>query len=328
MNNISFLVGNTPITKLEYHNNTIFLKLESFNPGLSIKDRVAFYICHQLSARKGLQGKRVVEYSSGNLAIGLAQASKVWGFNLTLIITSGTSPDKIKLLQRYGIDLIMVDENEHSLSPLGFRGFAQQVAAQDSAIFIDQFNNPLNPEAHQRFTGPEIHKQVPVVDYIFAAMGTGGTATGIARYFRENKPDTKVIGVSPNSGVFFTSFHKLNTKRSPVSSKIEGVGEDFLPANLDLQAISGVVEVEDDSAIEQQAYLLNNAGIFVGGSSGLALAGAMQFVDKYNLIGQSIVVICPDSGNRYLANFVPKSAPSPYSNFVREKRMGNFPCLV
>ncbi len=328
MDNVVLLVGNTPVVKLEYQKNNIFLKLESANPGLSIKDRVAFYICHKLATKSSLQGKRIVEYSSGNLAIGLAQASKVWKFDLTLIITSGTSPDKIKLLQRFGIDLIMVDENEHSLSPLGFRGFAEQIAHQKDAIFIDQFSNPLNPEAHQMFTGPEIHKQVPSADYIFAAMGTGGTVTGIARYFMEFNKHTKVIGVSPTSGVFFTAFHHLSKQRPAVNSKIEGVGEDFLPKNLDLQVLANVVEVEDSVGIEQQEYLLNNAGIFVGGSSGLALAGAKQFIDTQNLKDQNIVVVCPDSGNRYLTNFLPHDRQSLYQDFVTQNEVGGYPRVI
>lgn len=328
MDNVAFLVGNTPVVKLKYQKNNIFLKLESANPGLSIKDRVAFYVCHKLAAEGSLQGKRIVEYSSGNLAIGLAQASKVWQFDLTLIITSGTSPDKIKLLQRFGVDLIMVDENEHSLSPLGFRGFAEQIAHQKDAIFIDQFSNPLNPEAHQMFTGPEIHQQVPLVDYIFAAMGTGGTATGIARYFKKASARTKIIGVSPNSGVFYTSFHRSNVQRPAVNSKIEGVGEDFLPKNLDLQALSDVVEVEDSAGIGQQEQLLNGAGIFVGGSSGLALAGAKQYIDAHSLQDQNIVVVCPDSGNRYLTNFLPKTRQSPYQDFVTQNEVRGYPRII
>ena len=324
MRNVTDLVGNTPVVESSYKDNRFYLKLESGNPGLSIKDRVAFYICQNLDESIGLNGKRIVEYSSGNLAIGLAQASKLWRFHLTLIITSKTSLDKIRLLQRFGTELIMVDEKVHSEDPLGFRGFAAIIASVRKSIFIDQYNNRLNPEAHQKMTGPEIYRNVPEADYVFTPMGTGGTASGIARYFKENRLPTQVVGVTPDSGVFFTHFHRHQQARRSVDSMIEGVGEDFIPQNFDEKVIADVVEVSDIAALQEVEQLINDLGLFVGGSSGLAIAGTKKFVDTKGLHDKNIVIVCPDSGNRYLSNFsVSRERPrSAYQDVVEHYRKG------
>lgn len=334
MNNAEKLIGKTPIIELPHGSNRLHLKLESMNPGLSIKDRVAFYICRTLDKAIGLEGQKIVEYSSGNLAIGLALASKIYGFHLTLIVTSGTSPDKIKLLQKYGAELIMVDEGVHSEDPLGFRGFARIIAETRECVFIDQFDNPLNPEAHRKTTAPEIHQQVPEADFVFSSMGTGGTATGIGRYFKENRLKTKVVGVTPDSGKFYAHFYGLpENSRDEVNTVIEGVGEDFIPKNLDTDVLDGVVEVRDRLALLEIEDLLGRTGLHFGGSSGMAIAGAKLYADEHGLNNRDIVVVCPDSGNRYLSNSsVPKKespeGESVYSEVVNAHRKGEFPKIL
>lgn len=334
MNNAEHLVGNTPIVEMLYKDNRIHLKLESMNPGLSIKDRVAFHVCNILDRATNLRGQRIVEYSSGNLAIGLAMASKIYGYHLTLIITSKTSPDKIKLLQRYGAELIMVDESVHSEDPLGFRGFAEIIAKTREAIFIDQFNNPLNPDTHYLTTAPEIHRDVPEADYIFSAMGTGGTATGVAKYFKDKNLPTKVIGVTPDSGLYYTRFHRLpESSRSSVNTLIEGVGEDFIPKNLHMDILENIVEVRDAVGLLEIENLLRTTGIHLGGSSGLAIAGAKQYIIDNELNDKDIVVICPDSGNRYLSAFNlskndKSSNKSEYAQIVAKYRNGQFPKIL
>lgn len=331
MNNAENLIGNTPIIEVPYRDNRLHLKLEGTNPGLSIKDRVAFHICNALDKRIGLRGRRVVEYSSGNLAIGLAMASKIYGFHLTLIITSKTSPDKIKLLQRYEAELIMVEESTHSEDPLGFRGFAKIIAETRESIFIDQFDNPLNPEVHSQTTGPEIHRDVPEANYVFSPMGTGGTASGVAQYFKDEGLPTKVIGVTPDSGIYYTHFHRLQERRSPVNTAIEGVGEDFLPKNLNMDILANVVEVRDTLALMEVENLIRDTGIYVGGSSGMVLAAAKQYIDNNDLHRKNIVAICPDSGNRYLSLFKAEDSPtskSEYTEVVEAHRRGEFPKIL
>lgn len=332
MNNAEDLVGNTPLVEVPYRDNLLYLKLEAANPGLSVKDRVAFHICRTLDAQIGLRARRVVEYSSGNLAIGLAMASKIYGFQLTLIVTSKTSPDKIKLLQRYGAELIMVDESIHSEDPLGFRGFAVMISQVRECIFIDQFNNPLNPEAHKLTTATEIHRAVPQADYVFSAMGTGGTASGIARYFKDADLPTQVVGITPDSGIYYTHFHHLEEKRGLVRTAIEGVGEDFLPGSLDMDILANVIEVRDAVALAEVETLITERGIYVGGSSGLAIAGAKQFLDENDLHHKRAVVICADSGNRYLSAFSPpqggQNPRSVYMEVVEAYKKGDLPRIV
>lgn len=330
MNNASELVGNTATIRVPYQDNTLYLKLEGMNPGLSIKDRVAFYICNHLDQTIGLKGQTVVEYSSGNLAIGLAQASKIWDFQLTLIVTSKTSPDKIKLLQRFGVELIMVDEKTHSEAPNGFRGFAEIIAKSKNALFIDQFNNKLNAEAHTKTTAPEILRDIPQTDYVFCAMGTGGTASGVARFFKDSKPSVKVIGVTPDSGIYFSTFHNLHTDTRMVDTEIEGVGEDFIPANLHMDILSNVVEATDHAALNEVDTLIQTLGIFVGGSSGLALAAAKKYITENKLRNKNIVVLCPDSGNRYLSNYNPAQVTpkDDYTAFIEKYKVGKYPKLL
>lgn len=333
MNNVSNLVGNTPIIQVPHHGNTLHLKIEGTNPGLSIKDRVAFHVCRQLAQNESLEGKSIVEYSSGNLAIGLAQAANIWKFHLTLVITQKTSPDKIRLLQRLGAELVMVDEAIDSEEPTGFRGFAKIISEVRDSIFIDQYNNPLNPDAHYESTGPEIHNAVPEAEFVFSPMGTGGTACGIAKYMRDKHPSTGVIGVSPNSGIYYTTYHGMNIGDRPSieESTIEGVGEDLIPANLDMSLLSDVIEVCDCDARAEIENLLKETGIFVGGSSGMAIAAAKQLIQRENLKNSNLVVLCPDSGNRYLSGVqtnVEAIRDSQYAETVKQYQQGEYPKLI
>lgn len=303
MKSLSELVGNTPTLEVPHEGNRLHLKLEASNPGLSIKDRVAFHVCKKLDEEVGLKGKTVVEYSSGNLAIGLAQATKVWGFDLILVVTAQTSPDKITLLKRLGAKLVMADGSLDSNDPRGFRGFAKVIAEAKNAIFIDQYHNPLNQEAHYTSTGPEIHRDHPQASFVFSPMGTGGTASGIAKFLKDAGSSTGVIGVTPDVGVYYTTFHRLEEKRpGSDQTKIEGTGEDLIPGNLNLEILAGVLEVRDAVALLEVDKLLEETGLFVGGSSGLALAAAKQFIAKEGIRNEDLVVLCPDSGNRYLSN--------------------------
>ena len=333
MENVQKLIGNTPLVEIPHRGNKLYLKMEASNPGLSIKDRVAFYVSEELEKSIGLSDKEVVEYSSGNLAIGLAQASKIWNFKLTLVVTSKTSADKIRLLQRYGVRLIMVNEDVHSEDELGFRGFAEKVAQVRRAIFIDQFHNPLNAQTHRMTTGPEIAWQMPDADYVFAPMGTGGTASGIAQHFKDIASKTEVVGVTPNSGIYYTRFHGLRDDRGPVKTTIEGVGEDFIPGNLKMELLGNIVEVRDKLAIKEVEWILEKTGLFVGGSSGMALAAAKSFARDNKLRGKKIIVLCPDSGNRYLSNFkMPTKQEngndSDYAELVRKYQQGDYPKIV
>lgn len=334
MKTLSSLVGNTPTIEIPYEGNRLHLKIEAQNPGLSIKDRVAFHVCKVLAEQGRLIGGKVVEYSSGNLAIGLAQASKIWNFDLTLVVTGQTSPDKIRLLKRMGATLVMVDGAVDSDAPLGFKGFTKQIAAESGAVLIDQYDNPLNREAHRHSTGPEIHRAFPQARYVFSPMGTGGTASGIAEYLEEVGSSTGVVGVTPAVGIYYTTFHGLSERRpGSETTLIEGAGEDLIPGNLNMKVLKNVVEVSDEVALLEIEELLAATGLFVGGSSGLAIAAAKQVIDRENLRDEDLVVLCPDSGNRYLNAKLPdisvaKSVDPTLNRLVTTSTNGQFPRIL
>jgi len=320
MRTVAELVGNTPLVVLPHGSNRLHLKVEAGNPGLSIKDRAAFHICRALDASVGLRGKSIVEYSSGNFGIGLAQASKVWGFRLTLVITQVTSPDTVRLLQRLGAELVMVDEDAPADSPTGYRGFTRILADAQGSIFIDQNDNPLNPEAHYAATGPEIHRDVPQAAYVFSTLGTGGTATGIAQYLRDAGSSTRVVGVTKDSGAYFAQFR----------GQRDGVEAGVLPKNLRMDLLETIVGVRSKASYAEVDDVLERTGLFLGATSGLAIAGAKQLLDERHLEDRDAVVICPDSGNRYLSAVTRASdgRPSASQSTIDEYRLGEYPRLV
>jgi len=320
MRTVADLVGNTPLVVLPYGSNRLHLKIEAVNPGLSIKDRAAFHICRALDATVGLRGKAIVEYSSGNFGIGLAQAAKVWGFRLTLIVTPDISPDTLKLLQRLGVELIMVDRGVPADAPTGERGLARTIAERTGAIFIDQSDNPLNPAAHYATTGPEIHHAVPQAVYVFSVLGTGGTATGIAQYLRDVGSTTRVVGVTKDTGRYVAAYRGERAAE----------GADPIPKNLQFDLLETVVGVAAKTSYQEIEELLEKTGLFLGATSGLAIAGAKQLLDARGHEDVDVVVICPDSGNRYVsaarpAINLPASSAAPILDGLR---VGEYPKVV
>lgn len=320
MRTVADLVGNTPLVVLPHGSNRLHLKIEAGNPGLSIKDRAAFHICRVLDATVGLRGKAIVEYSRGNFGIGLAQAAKVWGFRLTLIITPDISPETLQLLQRLGAELIMVGSNVPADAPTGDRGLARTIAERTGAIFIDQSDNPLNPAAHYATTGPEIHRAVPQAAFVFSTLGTGGTATGVAQYLRDVGSATRVVGVTKDTGRYFAAF-----RGAPAAG-----GADAIPKNLQFDLLETVVGVAARALYAEVDALLEATGLFLGATSGLAIAGAKQLLDARGHEDVDVVVICPDSGNRYVSSTRPASnrPASSATSIVDGLRAGEYPKVV
>lgn len=301
-NSLRDLVGNTPYFQIFKNNNLFNLKLEMFNPGLSIKDRVAFYVTEKLLTP---ETKSVIEYTSGNLGIGLCLASSVYGFDCILVTTSLTSKEKLEMLKSFGAKVVVINNTAVSNESDGMIGVARHLSQQlPNSLFINQFENELNAETHYNWTAKEIYEEYGgTVDYIFASMGTGGTISGIGRFFKENNPKTKIIGITPDCGIYYTEFYGMNPKSRPHSGHtfIEGVGEDFIPHNLQYQYIDEIVEVKDHDALASLNYFKREHGLFMGGSSGLAIAGAMDYMIRNKIENKNVVIICPDSGNRYLS---------------------------
>lgn len=294
------LVGNTPIVRLRRipeKGDNIFAKLEFFNPGGSIKDRMALYIVD-----KGIGSrKEIVENSSGNTGAALALIGAVRGLNVTITIPDKMSNEKINLMKAYGAKVIVTPTDVPYDSPLSYYSVARRIAEEQGAFYPDQYNNPDNIQCHYETTGPEIWEQMEgEIDILVAGIGTGGTISGTGKYLKEKNPEIKVIGVDPEGSVFYNYF-KEGKLVKPHVYKVEGIGEDYLVKAVDFSVIDDIVQVSDKESFIMARRLTREEGIFAGGSSGSAMFAAMKVARENK--GKKILVIFPDSGYRYLSKF-------------------------
>lgn len=300
---ISELVGKTPIMELAAINsrleadNKIYAKLEFFNPGGSIKDRVALEMIEQYE-KNGLLNKdsTIVEPTSGNTGIGLAAICASRGYKAIIVMPDSMSRERQLLMSAYGAELVLTD------GALGMAGAIKRaeeiVKNTQGAILAGQFTNMANPEAHYKTTGPEIFEDMSGdVDIFVATIGTGGTISGTARYLKEKNENIKVVGVEPASSPYLS-------KGVAGAHKIQGIGAGFKPDTLDLSLVDEIVTVSDDEAIEATRYIARAEGILVGISSGAALSAALSIANRPANKGKRIVTIFPDTGERYLSSNV------------------------
>ena len=295
-NNILELVGKTPIVRLNKFkesnglNFNLFGKLESFNPAGSAKDRVALKIIEDAERDGKLKkGSVIIEPTSGNTGIGLAMVGRIKGYKVILTMPDNMSSERISLLKAYGAEVVLTD------AVLGMKGAiekANEIAKLYSNSFIaGQFTNYSNVIAHYESTGPEIWEDLNGnIDYVVASIGTGGTITGIAKYLKEKNEKIKIIGIEPEESPLIT------TGKSGIHG-IQGIGANFIPDILDLNLIDRVETVSTEDAYKEVKEISELEGILVGISSGSVLAS----VKKLKLSG-NVVVILPDSGERYLSN--------------------------
>jgi len=300
-NNILETIGNTPIVrinKITGKDDHIYAKLEFFNPGGSIKDRMALYILEH-AKRSGELGESIVENSSGNTGAAIAMISAVMGKRAIITIPDKMSQEKINLMKAFGAEVIVTPTDVPYDSPDSYYSLARKKAEEIGAYYPDQYNNPLNIRCHYETTGPEIWKQMDgKIDVLIAGIGTGGTISGIGRYLKEKNPDIKVIGVDPEGSVFYNYF-KEGKIIKPHVYKVEGIGEDYLVKAVDFSVIDDIVQVNDKESFLMARRLAREEGIFAGGSSGSAMVAAMKIASSYK--GKNILVIFPDSGYRYLS---------------------------
>lgn len=298
---VTGLVGNTPLFLWRHRNINLYLKLEMFNPGGSIKDRVAALVVDAL-VRQRPKPARIVEYSSGNLGIALALYGRALGLDVLIVATDKTSNEKVRLLKALGASVVITRDSEVLDSERGMIGAAAHIAASlDGSYFVNQFHNPLNPQAHYASTGSEVWRQMEGnVDVLVAPVGTGGTITGVARYMKERRR-VCIIGATPVAGLYHSSFHGNTPSGRPSSDTLlEGVGGDFVPGTLNMQLLDDMVEVGDSEAYEVLDRLRMEKGLLLGESSGLALAAALKYASGREK-GANVVVICADGGERYLS---------------------------
>ncbi len=297
-NNFCQLVGNTPLMKLNAFGkglpSELYAKLECFNPAGSVKDRVAVNMLEKARA-KGLitEGATIIEPTSGNTGIGLAAAAVSLGYNAVLVMPDTMSVERQKLLKAYGAEIVLT---EGAKGMLGSIEKAKELCDKTPNSFIpSQFDNPDNPEAHTLTTGPEIWDDMNgEVDIFVASIGTGGTLSGTGRYLKEKNPAIKVIGIEP-----FDS--PLITKGKAGPHGIQGIGANFIPDNLDMSVVDEVVTVRTADAFRECREFAETEGLLVGISSGAALKAASEIAQRPENEGKKIVVLLPDSGERYMS---------------------------
>lgn len=299
-------VGNTPLVRLRHLAEgcpaTVLAKIEYFNPGGSVKDRIAVAIVAEAEAKGLLKpGGTIVEATSGNTGAGLALVSAVKGYRAIFVMPDKVSIEKITLLKAYGAEVVITPTALPPDSPDCYYEVAKRIAREiPGAYLANQYHNPTNPEAHFRSTGPEIWRQTAgQVTHFVAGLGTGGTISGTARYLKQQNPKIKVIGADPVGSILKEYFY--TKKILPFKTyKVEGIGEDFLPGTLDFSVIDEIIQVNDAQSLNMARRLAREEGILAGGSSGTALCAALQ-VARQAKPGDLVVVLVPDTGERYLS---------------------------
>ena len=302
-------IGRTPLVRLNrvaaHIASLLYAKVEFFNPGGSVKDRIGFNIIAEAEQSERLQpGGTIVEATSGNTGVGLAIVAAIKGYKTVFVLPDKMSQEKIQLLRAHGARVVVTPTAVEPDDPRSYYSVAKQIVTETpNAILANQYHNPENPRSHYLTTGPEIWEQTQgqVTDVIMG-MGTGGTISGIGKYLKEQSPDIKIVGVDPTGSILLETWQNGSIPPDAVARpyKIEGIGEDFLPSTLDLSVIDEVVRVTDREAFQWTRRIVREEGIFCGVSSGAALAGAMRYVQELPP-GHVAVVIFPDSGSRYLS---------------------------
>lgn len=299
-------IGNTPIVRINKVSRGVpgelYAKCEFFNPGGSIKDRIGRSMIES-AERKGLlkPGGTVVEATSGNTGMGLAIAAAVKGYNCIFVLPDKMSEEKRQNLRAFGAKVVITPTGVAPDSPLSHYSVAERLSKETpNAFYTSQYHNTDNRDTHYATTGPEIWKQTEgKIDAVVMGMGTCGTIAGIGRFLKEKNPKIKIIGVDPKGSILKDVFETGEIKEMH-SYKMEGIGEDMIPGNNDFSVVDEIVRVEDPESHRMTRQLLTKEGLFVGVSSGAAVVGAMRWMAQQEK-PQKVLVVLPDSGNRYLS---------------------------
>ncbi|MEE0128291.1 MAG: cysteine synthase A [Eubacterium sp.] len=299
-NNVTELIGKTPIlklnnfTKAEGVDANIFAKLEYFNPAGSVKDRIANAMISDAEAKGELKpGATIIEPTSGNTGIGLASVGTAKGYKVILTMPETMSVERRNLVKAYGAEVVLTEGAK------GMKGAIEKANelkdATPGAVILGQFVNPANPKAHYETTGPEIWADTEgKVDAFIAGVGTGGTLSGVGKYLKEQNPDVKIFAVEPETSPVLSEGHGG-------SHKIQGIGAGFVPDTLNTSVYDEVIPVPNEAAFETGNKIAKTEGILVGISSGAAVWAAKQLAARDEFKGKNIVVLLPDTGDRYLS---------------------------
>ena len=309
-NSILDSIGNTPLVRLrnvtENIEATVAAKVEYLNPGQSVKDRIGIKMIDD-AEEKGLikPGGTIIEGTSGNTGMGLALVAAVRGYQCIFTTTDKQSKEKIDLLRALGAKVEVCPTDVEPDDPRSYYSVAKRLSEEiPNSYYPNQYENLSNTQAHYETTGPEIWEQTEgKITHYACGMGTGGTISGVAKYLKEQNPDIKVIGIDSVGSVYKHYFETGEFSKDEIKPyKTEGIGEDIIPGNIDFDLVDEVVQVNDKQAFVMTRDLAQKEGLFIGGSCGAAVAGALQYADEAKLKSSDLmIIILPDSGTRYIS---------------------------
>ncbi|MFV8225700.1 PLP-dependent cysteine synthase family protein [Christiangramia aquimixticola] len=308
--NILQLVGNTPLISLNKitkdFKGKFSAKIEAFNPGNSSKDRIALYIIEE-AERKGIlkPGDTIIETTSGNTGFSIAMVSCIKGYNCILAVSSKSSRDKIDMLKTMGAKVYVCPANVPADDPRSYYEVAKRLHQEiDGSVYINQYFNQLNIDAHFHSTGPEIWKQTEgKITHLVACSGTGGTISGTARFLKEKNPNIKILGIDAFGSVL-KKYHETGKfdKDEIYPYRIEGLGKNLIPSATDFKSIDRFMKVADEDAAHAARELARTEGLFVGYTSGAAMHGLKLYSEEGEFDKDSnVVIIFPDHGSRYMS---------------------------
>ncbi|HEV8119479.1 MAG TPA: pyridoxal-phosphate dependent enzyme [Candidatus Polarisedimenticolia bacterium] len=300
-------IGRTPFVRLNRIGRdtgaALYAKLEYLNPGASIKDRIAVQMIRDAEKDGRLKpGGTLIECTSGNTGMGLAMMGAVRGYRTILVMPDKVSTEKIKALRAFGARVITTPTAVAPDDPRSYYSVAQRLVRETPNSFLtNQYDNPSNPEAHYRTTGPELWEAFgDRLDAVVVATGTGGTISGVGRYLKERKPSIRMVLIDPVGSILYEYFKTRQVAKSFKTYKVEGFGEDFIPGSLNIEMVDDCYQVTDKECFLTARELTRKEGLFTGGSGGGAVCGAVKFAKEHPEC-RTIVIILPDSGSRYLS---------------------------
>jgi cystathionine beta-synthase len=305
-NNILEAIGRTPLVRLnriaQGLRPQIYVKADYINPGGSVKDRIGVTMIDDAEKRGLLKpGGTIIEGTSGNTGMGLALVAAVRGYKMVFTITDKQSKEKVDLLKALGAEVIVCPTAVEPDDPRSYYSVAKKLAREiPNSFYPNQYDNPMNPEAHYKTTGPEIWEDSEgKITHFVCGMGTGGTISGVGKYLKEKNPAIKVMGVDPEGSLYY-DFHKTGQVTRARTYVVEGIGEDFFPTTMDLKILDDVLQVNDEECFVVARRLVKQEGLFTGGSGGGCISAALK-VAKSLTEKDFVVAFLPDTGMRYLS---------------------------
>lgn len=301
--NIINAIGNTPIIRLpniaKHIDSEIYVKLEMLNPGGSTKDRMGVYMIEQAVKKGELKpGGTIVECTSGNTGIGILLYANMHGYKCVFVMADKQSKEKIDALRAYGAKVIVCPTNVEPSDPRSYYSVAASLAKLPNSYFVNQYDNEFNRQCHYEQTGPEIFEQTKgEFDTFIAPVGTGGTISGVGKYLKEKMDKVKIIGVDCK-GSILKEFHETGEMGEAHSYALEGIGEDFIPENVQMDVIDQFLMVEDEESFHFTRKLLKEECVFTGGSAGAAVMAAIKYAEQLEQ-PEKILILLHDHGSKY-----------------------------